>query len=63
MELRDEIKEYQEQLQKAVIVKQNKIKFNQNGMELTKFDKTAVIDDKLQTVRDEIKESNEKYAQ
>ena len=50
-------------MQKTVIIRQNKIKFNQNGMELTKFDKTAVIDDKLQTVRNEIKEINEQYDQ
>ena len=53
--LRDEIKECQEQLQQAVVIKENKMKFNEAAKELMKYDKKVVIDEKLQNVREEIK--------
>jgi len=39
------------------------MKFNEAAKELMKYDKKAVIDQKLQTVREEIKELDQKYDQ
>ena len=44
-----------------MIIKQNKLKFNQTAHELMKYDKKAVINDKLDSIQNEIKELNDKY--